>query len=231
MSDELKIATQGTPAVADGSTSPAAPNTYNFNQSGEGTNIGVAQNVSSNTINLILPATNGYGTTQPEAMLRQKINMDYYSLFVINGESYSNPYFTVDTSRALTVKYGTTQHIHERLAEFDDTAIAELKSYPAVFATENYRYSPPLVPTGEQYAFFGFVTDVKPLQNGKIKVFFQRIPMCNIPQNLLNQMLTELDIQGNNKINELDKTHWSVKNVNLIEEMKLKGISLFIPTI
>ncbi len=55
--------------------------------------------------------------------------------------------------------------------------------------------------------------------------------MCDIPQDLLNQMLTELDIQGNNKINELDKTHWSVKNVNLIEEMKLKRISLFIPTI
>lgn len=231
MSDDPKIANKVTPAVSDTDTAPSAPNTYNFNQSGEGTNIGVAQNVSSNTVNVFMPVPGGYGTPQPDILYRQTFNLDYYSLFVINGENYSNPYFTVDSDRALTVNYGTAQHIHERLAIFDETAIAALKSYPALFAAENYRYNPSAETVGEQYAFFGFVIDVKLLQNGKIKVFFQKIPMCSIPHSLLNQMLIELDIQGNYKINELDKTHWAVKNVNLIEELKLKGINLFVPTI
>lgn len=231
MSDELKIATRSVPTVPDSNAAPSVPNTYNFHQSGEGTNIGVAQNVSSNTVNLILPVYGGYGTAQPEAMHRQTINLDFYNLFVVNGESYGSPYFTVDTNRALTVVHGTAQHIHDRLAVFDDSAIIELKSYPAVFASENYRYNHPEKSAEEQYAFFGFVTDIKPLQNGKIKVFFQKMPMCSIPHSLLNQTLTELDIQGNNKINELDKTHWAVKNVNFIEEMKIKGINLFVPTI
>lgn len=231
MSDELKIATQSAPSVPDSNATSSVPNTYNFHQSGEGTNIGVAQNVNSNTVNLILPAYSGYGTPQPGTMYRQTINLDFYNLFVINGETYSSSYFTVDTNRALTVVHGTAQHIHDRLAVFDESAIAELKSYPAVFTSENYRYNHPEKSAEEQYASYGFIMDIKPLQNGKIKIFYQKMPMCNIPHSLLNQMLTELDIQGNNKINEFDKTHWAVKNVNLIEEMKLKGIGLLIPTI
>lgn len=231
MSDELKIATHSAPAVPESNAAPSVPNTYNFHQSGEGTNIGVAQNVNSNTVNLILPAYGSYGTPQPATMYRQTINLDFYNLFVINGETYSSSYFTIDTNRALTVVHGTAQHIHDRLAVFDESAIAELKSYPAVFTSENYRYNYPEKTSEEQYAFYGFVTDIKPLQNGKIKVFFQKMPMCNIPHSLLNQILIELDIQGNDKINEFDKTHWAVKNVNLIEEMKLKGIGLLIPTI
>lgn len=42
MSDELKIATHSAPAVPESNAAPSVPNTYNFHQSGEGTNIGVA---------------------------------------------------------------------------------------------------------------------------------------------------------------------------------------------
>ncbi len=233
MSDELKIVTQDTLTVSDNSASPPSTNTYNFHQSGEGTNIGVAQNVTNSTVNLYIPLSGGFGTaTQPISTHKQTINPDYYNLFVILGEKYDGPYFIVDADRALTVKYGTAQNIHERLAVFDETAIVKIKSYPAVFASENYRYLHLTEPiAGEQIAFYGFITDIKPLQNGKIKIFFQKLPMCDIPQELLNQMITELDIQGHCKLNELDKTHWSVKNVNLIEELKLKGISLLVPTL
>ena len=44
-------------------------------------------------------------------------------------------------------------------------------------------------------------------------------------------MITELDLQGNEKVNEFDRTHWAIKNVNVVEELKLKGISLLIPSI
>lgn len=231
MSDELKIATQLTPSDQNNGASLSIPNTYNFNQTGEGTNIGVAQNVDNSTVNLFLTNNSGNRSANTNTLQTQTFNLNYYNLFVINGESFCNPYFTVDIDCALTINYGTAHQIHERLALFDEIAISELKSYPAIFTSENYRYSDSSRLLEEQFAFFGFVTDIKAMQNGKIKVFFQKMPMCSIPHNLLNTMLTELDIQGTYKFNELDKTHWSVKNINLIEEMQLKGINLFIPSI
>ena len=132
----------------------------------------------------------------------------------------------------MTVNEGTAQNIHNRLATFSEEAKAEIMSYPCIFATENYRYSPPEAPhTGPQLAQYGFITKIQQMHNGDFKIYFQSLPMCPIPQETLNHMITELDLQGNEKVNELDRTHWSIKNVNIVEELKLKGVSLLIPSI
>lgn len=224
MSNELDVA-------VDGGKLPAKGNTFSFNQAGAGTNIGVAQNVDNSTINIYLPG--GNNAPQPGGTYtRRTINCDYYNLFVILGETFSSPYFMVDVTRALTVREGTSQRIHDRLSVFDDAAKDEIMSYPAIFATENYRYSPPEFPTdGPQMAFYGFITGIRQMHDGSLKIYFQKLDMCPIPQDLLNQMLAELDLWGKNSLNELDRTHWAIKNVNLIEEMKLKGISLLVPSI
>lgn len=224
MSNELDVA-------VDGRELPAKENTFNFNQAGAGTNIGVAQNVDNSTINIYLP--NGtHAAPSGGSYTRRAINCDYYNLFVILGETFSNPYFMVDVKRALAVAEGTSQQIHDRLAIFDDAAKSEIMSYPAIFATENYRYSPPEFPTGEpQTAFYGFITDIRQMHDGNLKIYYQKLDMCPIPQDLLNRMLAELDLWGKYNLNELDRTHWAIKNVNLIEEMKLKGISLLVPSI
>jgi len=212
---------------------PAVSNTYQLDQKGDGTNIGIAQNVDLSTIQIYMPIQNGMGNAvNPVYRQPLTINTNYYSLFVIAHEKYKQPYVLLDLSRALTTTYGTNETIHNRLASFSAEAITEIKTYPAVFAGENYRYCQPDEPApGPQHAFYGFVTDVKIQDNGKVRVYYQLMPMCSIPQDLLNSMIQELDIRGNYKINELDKTHWSIKNINLIEEMKLKGISLFVPTL
>ena len=206
-------------------------NTYTFEQTGKGTNIGLAQNVTSTTVNIMLPVSGNANTTNT-TMLRKQINLDYFNLFVILGEQYDKSYFIVDVKRALTVAEGTSKNIHDRLASFTDEAKEEIMSYPCIFATQNYRYSPPeTTPTGPQLAQYGFITKIQQLHNSNLKIFFQIMPMCYIPQYKLNEMLVELDIQGNEKVNEFDRTHWSIKNVNVVEELKLKGISLLIPSI
>lgn len=233
MSNELNIAVQETDTATTDNNTPAATNINNFDQSGEGTNIGVAQNVNQNICNVYLALQgNPVAVNNTEFPKQIRFNLDFYSLFVINGETFTQPYFTIDIDRALNVAYGTTQEIHDRLALFDHEAISEIKKYPAIFAAENYRYcrSDERI-AKEQFAIYGIVTDVKPMQNGKMKIFYEKIPMCQIPQELLNLMLEELDIQGNYKLNELDKTHWSIKNINLIEELKQRGICLFAPTL
>ena len=60
--------------------------TYTFEQTGKGTNIGLAQNVTSTTVNIMLPVSGNANTTNT-TMLRKKINLDYFNLFVILGLS------------------------------------------------------------------------------------------------------------------------------------------------
>ena len=217
-------------AKTESNLSSENTNKYNFEQSGQGTNIGLAQNVHNTTVNIMLPVSNGTITTP--TFIQKTINMEYFNLFVILGEQYDKPYFIVDVKRALTVVEGTAKSIHDKLASFSEEAKAEIMSYPYIFANENYRYSPPETPpNGPQMAQYGFITKIQQLHNGDLKIYFQSLTMCPIPQDLLNTMVSELDLQGNEKVNELDRTHWSIKNVNIVEELKLKGVSLLIPSI
>lgn len=158
--------------------------------------------------------------------------MEYFNLFVILGEQYDKTYFVVDIKRALTVVEGTAKSIHDKLASFSEEAKVEIMSYPCIFANKNCRYSPPeTTPSVPQMAQYGFITKIQQLHNGDLKIYFQSLTMCPIPQDLLSSMVTELDLQGNDTFNEFDRTHWSIKNVNIVEELKLKGISLLIPSI
>ena len=227
MSTELKPAEEGT-VLSPISAPSNVGNIYHLQQKGDGTNIGVAQNVDATIYNVYLPMQSAVGgMVAPQFTQKYQLDSSHYSLFVINGETFDKPYFIIDLDRVLTVRFGTAQKIHERLAALSDDAVEEIKTYPAIFATENFRYNPELALPGTQIAYYGIVLDVQVMQNRKVKIFYRTIPFCGIPQELLNQMIVELDIQGSAKLNEFDKTHWSIKNVNLIEEMRLKGINLF----
>lgn len=56
-------------------------------------------------------------------------------------------------------------------------------------------------------AQYGYITKIQQLHNGNLKIYFQSLTMCPIPQDLLNTMVSELDLQGNEKVNELDRTY------------------------
>ena len=56
-------------------------------------------------------------------------------------------------------------------------------------------------------AQYGFITKIQQLHNGDLKIYFQSLAMYSIPQDLLNTMISELDLQGNEKVNELDRIH------------------------
>ena len=75
-------------------------NTYNFEQSGQGTNIGLAQNVHNTTVNIMLPVSNG--TIATPTFIQKTINMEYFNLFVILGEHLVNLKWP---SMALSPKY------------------------------------------------------------------------------------------------------------------------------
>lgn len=189
-----------------------------FTQSGDN---GV-QIANSGTVNLVtqyfLPH-NG-----PVINTGNTVNFEYYNLFVVGGETFEVPFFLVPKDRALTVQEGVAEEIHNQLAALTPEAIAEIKRFPSLFASENHHYGHT---DPDHLALFGFVTDVK-IQENSIKIYFQK---CScFQQQRLNEIAHRLEIRGKPSFNELCRTHWTIKKINVVEELKAAGISVLVPT-
>lgn len=211
MSDKLQ------PVMSPVLPTTNAPTTINLPGNGN-TLIAQAGNVQQN-VNLFMmpgaqPLDNGV-----VAGVQQTFNCDYYNLFVIGDEPFSSDHFLVPKDRALTES--TSQEIKDSLAALAPEAVSVIKTFPALFASENHKYGKT---DGTHYAYYGFVTDVRIQDNG-IKVYFR--PLNQVPQQRLNEIAAELDLGRACSFNELNRTHWAIKRINLVETLHDAGISVF----
>ena len=176
-----------------------------------------AQNVN-HVVNLILPAMTP-GPIGSGASVN--LNMDYYNLFVIGDETFCGGHFTVPKDRALTESMSS--EVKAQFAALSEDAVSQIKTFPSLFASENHGYGK----TDDAHqACFGIVTDVKIQDNG-IKIHFH--PLWAVPQQKLNEIAFNIALQGASSFNELNRTHWAIKKVNMIEELKAAGISVLAP--
>ena len=191
-----------------------------FTQTGE-RSIQVAHaNAVNNTVNYIIPlmAPTAGGLVSENVSL----SMDYYNLFVIGDEAFCDGHFTVPKDRALTESM--FEESKSQFSALGDEAVAQIKTFPSLFASENHSYGK----TDDNHqAYFGFVTGVRIQDNG-IKIHFR--PLSPVPQQRLNEISSKLALQGASSFNELNRTHWAIKKINLIEELKTAGISVLAPT-
>ena len=158
-------------------------------------------------------------TRRGENRGRITFNTDFYHLFVILGEKFEDQYFLVPKDRALTES--TNDELKIKYAALIPEAIEDLKRYPAIFADENHSYGKT---DEEQDAYLGVVRDVKIQDNG-IKIYFTII--AAIPQQILNEQCFELGIGVARSFNELNRTHWALKQINLIEALQKAGVQIF----
>ena len=148
------------------------------------------------------------------------LNTDFYHLFVINRETYEDNYFLVPEGRALTDYTNST--LRAKYGSLTPEAIAELLQFPALFAAEN-RFDGIVNKTKD--AYFGLVNDIKIQDNGT-KVYFTILQ--TIPQQLLNERCFEFGIVDNGKSPfELYRTHWALKQIDLIEALQRVGVRIF----
>ena len=189
----------------------------NLTQNGDN-NIQVAH---ADTVNQNVIIAHGFQNSN-DAMksLNQEHDYDCYNLFVIGGESFDGSYFIVPKDRALTES--TSQEMKDECAALTPEAIEKIKMYPALFASENENYGRAGC---DQIAHYGYVTGVKIQDNG-IKISFQTFNP--IPQQILNDLAFELNLGRASSYNELNRTHWAIKRINLVEELKNKGIRVFV---
>ena len=139
-----------------------------------------------------------------------EVSHDCYNLFVISDE-IKNYRFTMPKDRSLQ---GDSTMI-KMFADLTPKAIAHIKTFPSLFMNENTQYGGQTSP--EQEAYYGFVTNLRVQENGIIKVRFRCDAKIN--QQQINDIARMLDIHEGSGIMELNHTHWTIKNVDLIEEL------------
>ncbi len=149
----------------------------------------------------------------------ENLNSDYYNLFVINAETFESGRFLVPKDRALTEKI--TPEIAEQFAGLSDDAIAQIKTFPSIFASENHFYGRT---DDEHNARFGVVTDVKVQENG-VKIYCNTISF--LPQQRLNELAFNLALASAYSLN---RTYWTIKKINLLEELSDAGIQVLGPS-
>lgn len=182
---------------------------------GENTLISHANSIEKN-VNVIIAGTSQNQSGSP---MIKGWNHDYYNLFVMGGESFqefSQGDFVVPKSSALT-EY-VAKDIAAQINALDDIAIATVKKFFCIFAARNYEYG---FPENGQHAAFGFINNVMRQDDG-FKIYYQTLN--SVSQTRLNELRTELAIEGKSTISEFDSTHWSVKKVNLVEVLRDAGI-------
>ena len=207
MSNKIQVGERSLP------TAPASQTV--FTHSGDN---GV-QIANSGTANVFLPASNGMVYNAGNA-----INTEFYNLFVVGDESFNESFFLIGKDRVLTTTEGVAPEISAQFATLTPEAIKAIKTFPSLFVSENRHYGRT---DTDHLALFGIVTDIRIQENG-IKIYFQRF--CSIPQQRLNDIMFNLAIKGKPSYNELNRTHWAIKRINLIEELRAAGISVFAPT-
>lgn len=146
-------------------------------------------------------------------------NREYYNLFIMGGESFTDwqsGHFIVPKDRALTENISSD--IKDTVFSLSLEAIELIKTFPAIFASENTVYG---TSDDTQLAYYGFVTGVS-IQNNGIKIYYQ--PLNRLSQKRLNEIIFNLGIHGNSKYNEFSRTHWTIKRINLVEELRAAGM-------
>jgi len=146
-----------------------------------------------------------------------KVNREYYNLFVLCGEEFDKPYIKIRKDRCLCECM-----TNETKAKFDALTpemIEEIKTLPSLFLAENRPYGRA---DDDQRVIYGFVSDIK-IYDNDVKIYFCGYK-SDIVQQRLNELLDELGLYGNQHFNELNRTHWAIKRVDLIQELYEAGL-------
>ena len=147
------------------------------------------------------------------------IDREYYNLFVLNTESFDKYYIKVPRDRSLNGCM--TDEAMMLFGALTPEMINRIKTMPSLFMAENRQMGHP---DDDQRVIYGFVSDVK-IYDNDVKIYLCRY-MDDIPQSAINGLLEELGLWGNMNFNELNRTHWAIKRVDLIQELYEAGIDV-----
>lgn len=148
---------------------------------------------------------------------------DYYSLIVYGSEPMlTDGHITFEKDRCLVEDANIAPELKERFSPLTAEIIEELKGFLCIIASENHYYG---WTDEDHYASVAQLVDVKNRSDG-IEVYFH--PLFAVPQAKISELLFELGICGKYKrFNELNHSHWTVKQIDLMEVLNDAGLNPF----
>ena len=191
-----------------------------FNLSGDGHTLVAHTDAVNNNYNVVLLNENQSAGCDVDAGASMEFNPDYYNLIVVGNDDLDEPrHFLVRKDEALTES--TAKELKETYAALTPEAISVIKTFPAIIATENRQYGKT---DSDHKAVYGIITDIKIQDNG-IKVYYQVLNW--IPQQKLNELAQQLGIDSSSNFNELNRMHWAIKKINMVEVLREAGLRIF----
>lgn len=147
--------------------------------------------------------------------LRQFDQMEFYNLIVAFDErAWKSNAYGVDKSRFLEF---TGDDIKSKFSLLDNNSLQDIQSFPCLFLPE--------LDTQELDGHIGYITKIR-VRSKDIAIQYELVE--DIPMDQIIDLTFELDIQMPRRgITELHRTHWAIKRVNLLEELRDAGL---IPT-
>lgn len=194
----------------------------------QGDGIQIQENHGPITVNVtspelagsLLPMFNAQPTrsSQTHKIEWASLDREYYCLFVLENEDYSNGAFSVSKDRSLQ-RY-TPKDIRDKYRIFTLENIESLKRMPCIFAKRNLFYNR----TEDNHpALIGRIENIV-TQREIIKIYFRWFQA--FPQQILNLNIKSLHMASAPLRNELDEEHWSIKPCNLIDAFAAMGIDI-----
>lgn len=140
--------------------------------------------------------------------VRNFMNQEKYNLFVTSEQgAWESDSYIMNRERCLTSF--TSLKDKEEYGKFDVISLEKIKKYPCIFAYEEMLGC---------NAHVGYITDII-VRDKRIKFKYDIFPELMLPLDILHKKSFELDIDMDKSITELMHTHWTVKHVNLFEEL------------
>ena len=144
------------------------------------------------------------------------MNREYYNLIVWGSDEINDDYVTIDKSRALT-EY-MTDSVFATFTPLTADKLSEIFRMPTIITTENHEYGKT---DDDHMAKYGLITDIREVSNG-FRIYFNKLN--EIPQQRLNELSEDLDLWSTTHFTEFNRSHWSIKNIDLVAELKKASI-------
>lgn len=157
-------------------------------------------------------------TNRVDPMRLSSLRSGKYNLFVVENEEFKTGSFSIPLSKCMTKNI--SRENKNRYGAMDAGAFAELKQFPCIFAARNQEF---LRTTETHQAIFGVIDDLK-LQGDLVKVAY--LPYMIFCQNILNDHPAQFGLFAKPVRNEMDACHWTVKDVDLIQILKVFGVDV-----
>ena len=145
------------------------------------------------------------------------INREFYNLFVIGGEKFDKGSFTIPKTKALVESIEPAVK-HQFFNLRDDSVVERLLTLPSLFMSENADF---MRSRPGQKALLGRITDLK-IEPNDIWISFE--VDAKIFQQKITDLTRNLGILDNPGCSELNNTHWTIKQVDLIEVLTDAGL-------